>query len=88
MTGSYSLVIKKSAERELRALPKEDLRRVVNRVQGLAHNPRSPGTEKLSGQERYRIRQGDYRVVYAIDDDSRLVEIVKIGHRREVYRKK
>ena len=88
MTGSYSLVIKTSAERELRALPKEERRRVVDRVRGLAHSPRPPGNEKLSGQERYRIRQGDYRIVYAIDDEARIVEIVKIGHRREVYRKK
>lgn len=88
MTGSYSLVIKTSAERELRALPKEDRRCVVDRARGLAHSPRPPGNEKLSGQERYRIRQGDYRIVYAIDDEARIVEIVKIGHRREVYRKK
>ena len=88
MTGSYSLVIKTSAERELRALPKEDRRRVVDRAQVLAHSPRPPGNEKLSGRERYRIRQGDYRIVYAIDDEARIVEIVKIGHRREVYRKK
>ena len=88
MTGSYSLVIKTSAERELRALPKEDRRRVVDRARGLVHSPRPPGNEKLSGQERYRIRQGDYRIVYAIDDEARIVEIVKIGHRREVYRKK
>ena len=87
MTGSYSLVIKKSAERELRALPKADVRRVTERIRGLAHNPRPPGNEKLSGQERYRIRQGDYRIVYAVDDERRVVEIVKVGHRREVYRK-
>jgi mRNA interferase RelE/StbE len=87
VTGSYSLVIKTSAERELRALPKADRRRVVDRVRALAHNPRPPGNEKLSGQERYRGRQGDYRIVYAIDDEARVVEIVKIGHRREVYRK-
>ncbi len=88
MTASYSVAIKKAAERELRALPKEDLRRVVDRIRGLAENPRPPGSEKLSGEERYRIRQGDYRIVYAIDDEARIVEIVKIGHRREVYRKK
>ena len=87
MTGSYSLVIKKSAERELRALPKADVRRVTERIRGLAPNPRPPGNEKLSGQERYRIRQGDYRIVYAVDDEGHAVEIVKIGHRREVYRK-
>ena len=88
MTGSYSLVIKKSAERELRAIPKEDLRRIVDRARALADNPRPSGSEKLSGQEQYRIRQGDYRILYTLDDKARVVEIVKIGHRREVYRKK
>ena len=87
MTGSYSLVIKRSAERELRRLPKANLSRVVQRIRELAHNPRPSGSEKLSGQDRYRVRQGDYRVVYSVDDEERLVEIVKIGHRREVYRK-
>lgn len=52
----------------------------------LGSDPRPPGTEKLSGQEKYRIRQGDYRVLYAIDDDSATVTIVKVGHRRDVYR--
>lgn len=87
MTGSYRLAIKKSAERELRGVPQRDLRRIVNRIQGLASNPRPPGNEKLSGQERYRLRQGDYRIVYGVDDDQRIVEVVKIGHRREVYRR-
>ena len=87
MTGSYSLVIKKSAERELRALPKTDLRRITERIRGLAHNPRPPGNEKLSVQDRYRIRRGDYRIVYGVDDERRTIEVVKIGHRREVYRK-
>ena len=86
MTDSYDLVVKKSAERELRALPKQDLRRVTERLQGLSHNPRSPGCEKLSGHDQYRIRQEDYRIVYAIDDTTHLVTLVKIGHRREVYR--
>ena len=67
MTASYSVVLKTSVERELRALLKEDLRRVVDLIRGLAHNPRPAGHEKLTGQERYRIRQGDYRVMYAID---------------------
>lgn len=86
MTGSYDLVVKKSAERELRALPKHDLRRVTKRLQDLSYNPRSPGCEKLSGHDQYRIRQGDYRIVYAIDDAAHVVTLVKIGHRREVYR--
>ena len=87
MTGSYSLVIKKSAEREWRALPKTDSRRITERIRGLAHNPRPPGNEKLSWQDRYRIRRGDYRIVYGVDDERRTIEVVKIGHRREVYRK-
>ena len=86
MTASYSVVIKRSAERELRKIPKQDLRRVVTRIQGLAQEPRPPGCEKLSDQERYRLRQGDYRIVYAVDDEARTVEVVKVGHRREVYR--
>ncbi len=86
MTGSYSVLIKKSAERELRGIPRVDLRRVISRMQALANDPRPPGSEKLSGEERYRVRQGDYRIVYAIDDDQRAVEVVKVGHRREVYR--
>ena len=87
MTGSYNLVTKKSAERELRAIPKQDMRRISARIQGLAQHPRPSGCEKLSEHERYRVREGDYRIVYAVDDELRTVEIVKIGHRREVFRK-
>lgn len=86
MTASYSVVIKRSAERELRKIPAQDLHRIVTRMQGLAQDPRPTGCEKLSGQERYRVRQGDYWIVYAVDDQVHSVEVVKIGHRREVYR--
>ncbi|MGB0911384.1 MAG: type II toxin-antitoxin system RelE family toxin, partial [Nitrospirales bacterium] len=86
MTGSYSLFIKKSAERELRKIPKGDLKRIVTKIKSLVQNPRSQGSEKLSEQERYRIRQGDYRIVYAINDNEGRVDIIKIGHHREVYR--
>lgn len=87
MTDSYSLVIKRSAERELKKLPVGDLRRVVDRIRGVTQRPRPSGCEQFSGEaERYRIRQGDSRIVYGIDDSARVVEIVKIGHRREVYR--
>jgi mRNA interferase RelE/StbE len=86
VTASYSVVLKRSAERELRKIPKQDLRRIVTRIQDLAQEPRPSGCEKLSGQERYRLRRGDYRIVYAVDDEARAVEVVKIGHRREVYR--
>ena len=84
--ASYSLRVKRSAEHELRSVPKPDLARLVHRIQALVSNPRPPGAEKLSGEDAYRIRQGDWRVIYAIDDDAKLIEIIKIGHRREVYR--
>ena len=86
MTGSYSVVLKRSAEAELRAIPPPDLRRVTDRVQRLAADARPQGSEKLSGQDRHRVRQGDYRIVYEVDDEEKIVTVVKIGHRREVYR--
>jgi mRNA interferase RelE/StbE len=86
VTGSYSVLIKKSAERELRKIPKADLQRITQRIKDLAATPRPSGSEKLAGQDSYRIRQGDYRIVYTVDDSHRLIEIIKIGHRREVYR--
>ena len=58
----------------------------MTRIRRLADDPRPPGSERLSGEDRYRIRQGDYRVVYTIDDEQRIVEVVRIGHRRDVYR--
>lgn len=86
MTGSYSVLIKRAAEKELRTLRRADLRRIVARIRALSVNPRPPGAEKLSTLERYRVRQGDWRVVYEIDDADRVVTVVKVGHRREVYR--
>jgi mRNA interferase RelE/StbE len=83
----YSLEIRRSASREIEALPtKKGRRLVVARISKLAQDPRPPGSEKLSGQERYRVRQGLYRIVYEIEDATLVVRIVKIGHRRDVYR--
>jgi mRNA interferase RelE/StbE len=82
---SYKVLIRKSAAGELEKIPKKDLRRIVERLRGLEAEPRPQGCEKLSAQERYRIRQGDYRIVYSIDDESRTVEVVKVGHRSEIY---
>jgi len=82
----YEVLVKRSAAKELAGIPKGDLRRIVARIRSLGDNPRPQGSEKLSGQERYRVRQGDYRIVYCIQDTERTVCIVKIGHRREVYR--
>ena len=84
--ASYSLYIKPSAGKELEALPAKDRQRIVARIQALADEPRPAGYEKLSGDEKYRVRQGPYRVLYTVDDGAREVVVVKIGHRREVYR--
>ena len=86
--ASYSVCIKTSAAKELEAVEPRAVRaRIVSRIQSLNSAPRPPGSQKLAGsEERYRIRQGAYRIVYSVDDEARIVEVVKIGHRREVYR--
>jgi mRNA interferase RelE/StbE len=84
--AAYRILFKQSAATELARLPKNDLRRVLQRLTSLADNPRRRGTEKLSAQERYRVRQGRYRIVYSVQDDELTVWVVKIGHRRDVYR--
>lgn len=85
--ANYELLIKRSAAKELEALPTSFRRRIAAKIHFLATDPRPPGVEKLSGAERYRLRQGDYRVLYEIDDGNRTVTIVRIGHRRDVYRR-
>jgi mRNA interferase RelE/StbE len=84
--ASYNLQIKRSAEKELRRLPKADIRRIAQRIERLASDPHPAGCEKLFGDEGYRIRQGDYRILYRVEEERRIVEVYKIGHRREVYR--
>ena len=83
----YKLRIKKSAAKELEVISrKTDRRRIIARIDALADNPRPAGCSKLSGSERYRIRQGPYRIVYAVEDDQQVVYVVKIGDRKRVYR--
>jgi len=84
--ASYKLLIKSSAAKELESLPPKDRRRTIARIRDLSSNPRPVGREKLTGGERYRIRQGNYRTLYVIDDSLETVAIVKAAHRREVYR--
>jgi mRNA interferase RelE/StbE len=85
--GRYRLLIKASAVKELNAIPnKRDRQRIVKRIQGLESDPRPPGSQKLSGKERYRIRQGQYRIVYSVEKDELVVYVVKIGNRKDVYR--
>ena len=83
----YRVFIKPSAVKELRKIPtKKDRRRLVERIQALASDPRPPGCRKLSGRDRYRLRQGAYRILYSIEDDQLTIWVVKIGHRKDVYR--
>jgi mRNA interferase RelE/StbE len=84
--ASYRLLIKPSAGTDLEAVPRKDRARIVERISELASDPRPSGSEKLSGDDRYRVRQGVYRVVYSVDDATRVVVVVKIGHRKDVYR--
>ena len=83
---SYRVLIKPSAAKELETIPKKDRARIVTKITTLANNPRPPGSEKLSAQEEHRVRQGRYRVVYSISDAEKRVLVVKVAHRREVYR--
>jgi mRNA interferase RelE/StbE len=84
--ASYELVFRKSVAKDLRALPRRDIRRILSRIRSLADEPRPPGSSKVSGRELYRIRQGLYRIVYAIEDSRLIVELIRVAHRREVYR--
>ena len=86
--AGYRVQIKPSAVKEIEAIPqKKDRQRFVTRIAALGDTPRPPDCEKLSGQhERYRVRQGDYRIVYGIDDEGLRVSVVKVGHRKDVYR--
>ena len=86
--ASYSLFIKPSALKELEALPRKDRLRVVEKIRALATNARPTGCEKLSGQEKYRIRWRMYRIIYSVQDYELTVWVVKVGHRRDVYRDK
>jgi len=86
--GRYAIEIAPPAVRTLRNLPRTDQRRIAARIDALAENPRPPGVEKLEGaDDLYRMRAGDYRIVYRIEDERLLVLVIRIGHRREIYRR-
>lgn len=83
----YKLFIKPSAVKEIEAVVrKKDRQRMITRIRELKKNPRPPGCEKLSGIDKYRLRQGPYRIIYLIQDEEFSVTVVKVGHRKEVYR--
>lgn len=86
--AAYRLRIKVSAAKELEEIGSQlDRRRIVARIESLADQPRPVGCEKLAGHDdSFRLRQGNYRIIFTVDDQTNVVEIIKIGHRREVYR--
>jgi len=84
--AEYEIFFRESVWKDVRKIPKKDLRNILSRIKSLSKNPRPPGCEKLTGQERYRLRQGRYRIVYSIQDVELTVWVVKIGHRKDVYR--
>ncbi|HEX7030728.1 MAG TPA: type II toxin-antitoxin system RelE/ParE family toxin [Gammaproteobacteria bacterium] len=83
--ASYRLVFKRSVAKDLRTIPNQDVARILNCIDSLAENPRPRGCEKLSGQEKYRVRQGAYRIIYEIRDRELVITVVRIAHRRDVY---
>jgi mRNA interferase RelE/StbE len=85
--ASYKLVFKKAVSQDLQPIPNKDVVRILRRVEALQEDPRPAGSEKLSGQERYRIRQGVYRIIYELADELLVVTVVKVGHRRHVYKR-
>ncbi len=82
----YELIYLPSIAKDLRGVPKADARRILQRTEKLRDDPHPPGSVKLAGRDRYRLRQGEYRILYSINDTLVLVTVVKIGHRRDVYR--
>ena len=84
--AAYNVFFKKSVWKDLESEPKKELNKILEKIRSLSDNPRPPGSLKLSAQERYRIRQGRYRVLYSIQDEELTVWVVKVAHRKEIYR--
>ena len=85
--ANYKLVFKKSVTKDLRPIPNQDVVLILQRMERLQENPRPVDSEKLSGQERYRVRQGLYRIIYEVEDELLVVTVVKVGHRKHVYKR-
>lgn len=84
--AAYKIYFRESVEKDFSLIPKKDIQKILRRIEALGKDPRPSGCEKLTGQERYRVRQGRYRIVYSIQDEVLTVWIVKVGHRKDVYR--
>ena len=85
--AGYKIYFRQPVLKDLAKIPKRELQRIIKRIEKLAADPRPPGCEKISGQDRFRIRQGSYRIIYSIQDDELTIWVVKIDHGRDIYRK-
>ena len=84
--AAYRILFRETVYKDLRAIPKKDLKKILECINLLAQDPRPSGCKKLVGEERYRVRQGNYRLVYAIQDAQLEIWVVKVGHRKDIYR--
>lgn len=83
--AEYKVYFRASVEKDFKSIPRQELRRILQRIESLTREPRPFGCEKLTDQERYRLRQGRYRIIYSVQDKDLSVWIVKVGHRKDVY---
>ena len=83
--AKYKILVKKSAEKELSKIPKKELLKILDKIKGLSDDPHPAGSIKLTNQEKYRVRVGNYRILYKVEDNILTVFIVKIGHRKDIY---
>lgn len=83
----YKIYFRESVEKDFRSIPKKDIKKILRRIESLATEPRPKGCEKLTNQERYRLRQGRYRIVYSIRDNKHTLHVVKVGHHKDIYRR-
>ena len=84
--AGYEILFKESVWKDLRKIPKSDLKRMLSRIENLGDDPRPIGSEKLTGEELYRVRQGNYRIIYSIQDNELTVWVIKVGYRKDIYR--
>ena len=84
--AGYEILFRESVYKDLHAIPKTDLKKILSRIERLAEDPRPAGCQKLTGADLFRVRQGVYRIVYSIHDRTMVIHVVRVGHRREVYR--
>ena len=84
--AGYEIYFKEPVWKELKRIPKNDLKKILSRIENLRSDPRPMGSEKLTDHELYRVRQGNYRIVYSIQDYELTVWVIKVGHRKNVYR--